>query len=205
MHPALQGYAGTNANKNMKHVDHTIRTYYAAQRLPDERVAHILAAARAAKPPRVIHRRQPQWLAAAAALVILLGGAALWRVPPVYAAGRVAAEVARTHLKAHDPDVQGDCFDRVGKELDVLDFPLKPSPEFAFPEGLKVVGGRYCSLRGEPAAQILLVDAKGRRCTVVVALATDTRLARVRDGEYECDGVRVRIWHDAGRLFAMAV
>jgi hypothetical protein len=194
-----------NANRNNPIVDEQVRAYYAAQRLPDERVAHILAAARAARPPRVIRWRPPQWLAAAAALVILLGGVALWRVPPVYAAGRVAAEVAQTHLKAHAPAVQGDCFDRVGKGLDALDFPLKPSPEFALPEGLTVVGGRYCSVRGEPAAQILLVDAKGRRCTVVVALATDTRLARVRDGEYERDGVHVRIWHDAGRLFVMAV
>ena len=189
----------------MKNLDQKLRDYYAAQRLPDERVARILAAAGAVEPPRVIRWRQPQWLAAAAALVILLGGAALWRVPPVYAAGRVAADVAQTHRKAHAPDVQGNCFDRVGKGLDALDFPLKPSPEFALLEGLKVVGGRYCSVRGEPAAQILLVDAKGRRCTVVVALATDTRLARVRDGEYERDGVRIRIWHDAGRLFVMAV
>lgn len=194
-----------NANKDNQIVDEQVRAYYATQRLPDERMARILAAAEAVQPPRVIRWRQPQWLAAAAAFVILLGGAALWQVPPVYAAGRVATEVAQTHLKAHVPGVQGDCFDSVGAGLDELDFPLKPSPDFPMPEGLTVIGGRYCSVGGEKAAQILLVDADGRRCTLVVALATDTRLARVRDGEYRRDGVHVRIWHDAGRLFVMAV
>lgn len=194
-----------NTNRDNQNVDEQVRAYYAAQRLPDERVARILASAASAETSRLIRWRQPQWLAAAAAFVILLGGAALWRVSPVYATGRVATEVAQTHLKAYTPNVHGDCFDRVGEGLDALNFPLKPSPEFPLPEGLTVIGGRYCTVRGEKAAQILMVDADGRRCTMLVALATDTRLARVRPGEYQRDGVRVRIWHDAGRLFVMAV
>ncbi len=187
----------------MNALDDKIRDYYRAQRMPDERVTGILAAARREHRPILWFR--PYRLAAAAALVLLLGGATLWLSIPRAMAGRVAAEVAQNHLKAYAPEVVGDCFDRVGAGLDRLDFPLKPSMDASLPEGLTVLGGRYCTVQGELAAQILLVDAEGRRCTLFVALSGDTRLARVRTGEYEINGVRVHIWHDAGRLFAMAV
>lgn len=194
-----------NANKDHHVLDERVRGYYAAQRLPDARVVRILSSAASAETPRLIRWRQPQWLAAAAALLVLLGGAMLWRTTPTYAAGRVAAEVAQTHLKAYTAEVHGDCFDRVGEGLEAIHFPLKPTPNAPLPEGLTVIGGRYCTVRGKPAAQILLEDADGRRCTLIVALADDSRLANVRHGEYKRHGVHVRIWHDAGRIFVMAV
>ncbi len=187
----------------MKKLDDNIRNYYRMQRMPDERVAGILAAAR--REHRHVPWLRPYRLAAAAALVLLLGSAVLWLSIPRALAGRVAAEVAQNHLKAYAPEVVGDCFDRVGAGLDELDFSLKPSLEASLPEGLTVLGGRYCTVQGNLAAQILMVDTEGRRCTLFVALSDDTRLARVRTGQYEIDGVRVHIWHDAGRLFAMAV
>lgn len=150
-----------NTNKDNDILNERVRAYYVAQRLPDERVARILAAAGTAKTPRVIRWKRPQWLAAAAALVILVGGALLWRATPAYAAGRVAAEAAQRHLKAYTAEVRGDCFDQVGEGLDALDFPLKPTPDAPLPEGLTVIGGRYCTVRGKPAAQILLVGADG--------------------------------------------
>jgi len=187
----------------MNTLDDKIRDFYRAQRMPDRSVAGILAATSSENRPFLWLR--PCRLAAAAALLLLLGSAALWWSVPRAMAGRVTAEVAKNHLQAYAPEVFGDCFDRVGAGLDQLDFRLKPSLAAALPEGLTVLGGRYCSIHGEPAAQILMVDAEGRRCTLFVALSNDTRLARVRTGQYEIDGVRVHIWHDAGRLFAMAV
>ncbi len=60
----------------MNVLDESIRDFYTSQRMPDERVADILAAARRQR-QRIVWFR-PYRLAAAAALALLLGGSALW-------------------------------------------------------------------------------------------------------------------------------
>lgn len=193
-----------NANKCNEILDERLRTYYAAQRLPDERVARILAASNAVVGPANWWQR-PQWLAAAAALVLLLGGAGFWWRAPARMTARVAAEVAHNHLKGEAPEVQAARFGPIQLALAKLDFPLAPSAAHPLPDRLTLVGGRYCSVQGEPAAQIRLLEPDGHPCTLYVTRSTGNRLAAVRPGEYEAEGVRVRIWHDEGRLFAMAL
>jgi hypothetical protein len=189
---------------NRNDLDDRIREYYAAQRLPDARVAKLLSPAEIAAMPALWWRR-PQWLAAAAAVALLVGGAAfLWRAP-VRMSARVVAEVAHNHLKGDAPEVRGDNFAVIEGSLAKLDFPLAPSAAHPLPGRLALVGGRYCSVQSEPAAQIRLLEPDGHPCTLYVARSTGNRLASVRPGEYEAEGVRVRIWHDAGRLFAMAL
>lgn len=193
-----------NTNKDNQILDERVRAYYAAQRLPDERVARILAASDAVAGPASWWRR-PQWLAAAAALVLLIGGAGFFWRAPVRMTTRVAAEVAHNHLKGYAPEVQADDFTAIETALARLDFPLVPSAAHPLPDRLTLVGGRYCSVQREPAAQIRLIEPDGHPCTLYVCRSAGNRLASVRPGEYEAAGVRVRIWHDEGRLFAMAL
>lgn len=192
-----------NTNDDMKKVDEAVRKFYSAQKLPEELVARILAASDAVA-GHPIRWRWPQWLAAAA-LVLLLGGAGLWWRAPMRVTARVAAEVARNHLKGSPPEVLADDFSVIEAALTKLDFPLAPSSAHPLPDRLTLVGGRYCSVQGVPAAQIRLLEPDGNPCTLYVARSVGNRLASVRPGEYEAAGVRVRIWHDEGRLFAMAL
>lgn len=194
-----------NTNDDMNKVDDAVRKFYSAQELPEERVQRILAASCAVAGPAICWRRT-QWLAAAAAAaVLLLGGAGFWWRAPVRMTARVAAEVAHNHLKGYVPEIQADAFAVIATALARLDFPLAPSVAHPLPDRLTLVGGRYCSVQGEPAAQIRLLEPDGHPCTLYVARSTGNRLASVRPGEYEAAGVRVRIWHDEGRLFAMAL
>lgn len=187
----------------MSELDEKLREHYGAERLPDERVARLLAAAGSER--GFAPRRRPQWFAAAAALVLLLAAAGLWVRPTADVARKAAAEVARSHLRGSPPEIEADRFARLEAALTRLDFALAPSQPETLPSGLVLIGGRYCSVLGEPAAQILLIDGEGRRCTLFVARSDGTRLAGVRPGEIVADGVRVRLWHDHGRLFAMAL
>ncbi|MDA1316228.1 MAG: hypothetical protein O2968_23155 [Acidobacteria bacterium] len=193
-----------STNSERRDLDNHLRAHYAAQRLPAERVARILAVSDTVAGPASWWRR-PQWLAAAAALVLLIGGAGFWWRAPVRMTARVAAEVAHNHLKGEAPEVQADRFGPIQLALAKLYFPLAPSAAHPLPDRLTLVGGRYCSVQGEPAAQIRLLEPDGHPCTLYVTRSTGNRLASVRPGEYEAAGVRVRIWHDEGRLFAMAL
>lgn len=193
-----------NANDNMKKLDDALRKFYSAQELPEGRVTRILAASDAVA-GSAIRWWRPQWLAAAAALVLLLGGSGFWWRAPMRMTARVTAEVAHDHLKGSAPEVRADDFSVIETALAKLDFPLAPSAAHPLPAKLTLVGGRYCSVQGEPAAQIRLLEPDGHPCTLYVARSAGNRLASVRPGEYEAAGVRVRIWHDEGRLFAMAL
>ncbi len=184
----------------MKELDEKLRDYYGGQSLSDDRVEKILASAKVVRMP---FYRQPGWIAAAAAIALLLVGVVL--VLPGGGSGldqRIAVEVAKNHSKALASEVSSESFARIQAALPRLDFRIAPTrPEML--AGLTVLGGRYCSIQGELAAQIALRDEEGRACTLYVAPLTEA-LDQARTGVREVDGVGVETWRDAHRLFVLA-
>lgn len=187
-------------SKEKNNLDDKIRDYYASQRLSDNRVIEILSAGKAVA-EQSFWRRHARRLAAFAAIVIICG-VTIWQVLPIYTARNVAEEVAKKHIKASPPKIITESLNRLEVELAKLKFPLAPSK--SFPEELTLNGGHYCSVNGEPAAQLILTDPGGKRYTLFIASSKDNSLSRLRPGVYDIGDVRVKVWHDRGRLFAMA-
>lgn len=136
------------------------------------------------------------WAAAAAAACVLV----FWGLSAREGlAGALADEIARNH----DEDLTIECrrYSRLLERMPRLDFDLREPRNL--PQGLQLVGARYCSLQGRIAAQIKLVDEQGRRHT----------LYEVRDGERfrgleECsvprEGLRIRFWREDGLVLGLA-
>ena len=183
----------------MNRIDEEIRAHYADKALPEARVEAIL---------RGGTRRESwrQWLrgiAAAAAVVVVAAG--LYRHnDTTLLADRVFAEVALNHRKNLAVEVEGTRLEEVQQGLDRLDFSILSAAEVMGPD-YALVGGRYCSIQGELAAQLKVVEqAQGRRWTVYVVPLNDDLAAIVGSGKTMA-GVRIELVERAGMFLALAV
>ncbi|MEM1201807.1 MAG: hypothetical protein AAGN66_01110 [Acidobacteriota bacterium] len=205
----------------MRHVDDSLKQHYLDQRLGDERVERILAAARSAggtvgdpaedpegRPAgsgsgnRGPRRAILAW-AAAAVLAVVLGAALLLPSTDASMTAEVVGEVAYNHLKGYDVDIRSDRYEIVQAGLDRLEFSILPTRGRLLRD-FDLVGGRYCSIQEVLAAQLSVRRRdNGSVCTLYVAPVTET-LRPVGDGIGTFGEVQVELWRDDGRLFALA-
>ena len=206
-------------------LDEAVREHYRAHRLTDDSLAALRreihaaapepspeASGAARTPRRAAADRGPAaraatarrlWRGAAAgALTLALAGviALAWPAGGAMTTEAVAREIALNHVQALDPDVRGASFEAVAGQLGKLDFaPVRPDHV-----GMdEVIGGRYCSLGGEMAAQIRFVDAKDRVCTLYQVRDTGA-FEGVQEGTFDTSGVRVHVWREGGVLVGLA-
>jgi len=183
----------------MNDLDQQLRDYYQSHSLPDDRVARILESGKIVRPP---FWKQPALWAIAASLTLLIGISFLWLRPEPSMESTVAADVWKNHRKQLAPEVATASFAEIQAALPRLDFRIAPTrPEML--AGLQILGGRYCSILDELAAQISLVDADGRPCTLYIAPLTPP-LTSITPGIVRTESGTVQIWTDAHRVFAMA-
>jgi hypothetical protein len=184
----------------MKTLEEQVREYYEAQALPAERVQSIVQLCHAVKPARNV-----AWAVGAAAAVALIALTLFVLNRPVRGdlTQSVMAEIAKNHSKHIASEVVSDRYEEVQATLSRLDFSVMPASEF-LRRDFQLVGGRYCSVQSEFAAQLQLREtASGEECTLYVAPMTPV-LRQVRTDTRVVDGVRVQVWTEDGRLFGLA-
>lgn len=167
----------------------------------------------AAKKPAAKSHRWRVTLGMAAALVILLS---IWQ--PIFSVQnnktdfllRVSEEVVTNHTRVKPLDVTSSSFDLVQKSLPMLDFSLQQSALLA-DKGLKLVGGRYCTLQGVIATQLVFEDALGNRVTLYQASYDASRFgdvpqltAKQSPATVVKQGLKINIWQESGVIIALA-
>lgn len=122
----------------------------------------------------------------------------------------IADEVAMNHLKQRPLEVAGESIASVRPYFNELDFQLidKPAAQLAMGE---MLGGRYCSIQGLPAAQLRLRGDGQKRQTLYQApydRALFGELPDVSRGDapavVDVRGLTVYVWVEKGLLFALA-
>lgn len=148
-------------------------------------------------------RRAWRVLAAAAALLVITGMSIAWwtLADRSRLAGRVALEIALNHEKTLDLDFVVHDYDVLGRAMDKLDFALAEPQET--PAALALVGGRYCSIQGQLAAQLRLERKDGGRATLYQTKLAPS-LAALGARTIERDAVSVRLWSEGDVFFALA-
>lgn len=120
----------------------------------------------------------------------------------------IAQEVAKNHIKLRPLEVISDDFNKTSAYFQQLDFVLAPSRRIDQP-GLTLLGGRYCSIQSETAAQLRYIDSNGKPLTLYqvgfdagifgyfpdIGKGQEPRL-------YYVDGLRVLLWVEKGLLMA---
>ena len=191
-------------------MDDSIRDYYRGKALPDDRVEAILTSS-SASPSRepaeggTGHRRVGRlyWLSGiAATLAVGLFGIHLALVRATLA-DSVLREIAMNHRKGLAVEVAADRYDLIQEKLDRLGFPVRPG-DAGLLSGYELVGGRYCSINGGLAAQLKVRDRDtADLLTLYVTDLTET-LDSIGAGERVFEGMRIRLWTEDSRFFALA-
>ncbi len=124
---------------------------------------------------------------------------------------RIAIEVAANHVKLKPLEIETQSIDDVRNYFNKLDF-IPVDSALVSNLGLKLAGGRYCSLQGIAAAQLRVKQAGSN--TVQTLYQTDYDADVFRDMpvlehgddpvERYAKGIKVRIWVEKGLLFALA-
>lgn len=184
----------------MKTLEQQVRDYYESQALPAERVRSIVQLSRAVTPSRNF-----AWAVGAAAAIAVVAVIlfALNRPAQADLTQLVMAEIAKNHSKHIAPEVVTDRYEEVQTKLSRLDFSARPAAEFLLKD-FQLLGGRYCSVQSEFAAQLQLREnASGEACTLYVVPLTPA-LRQVKPDTRVVNGVRVQVWSEDGRLFGLA-
>jgi anti-sigma factor RsiW len=122
----------------------------------------------------------------------------------------IAEEVAAHHLELEPLEVEGDSLDAVLAYFTELDFQLVPSPRLGGVGGT-LMGGRYCSIQGEAAAELRYRAQDGTLSTWYEGTLAPEQLAALPDVgaggrpfRHLVRGIDVSIWREGGLLFAGA-
>jgi len=182
-----------------------LRDYYREQALDESALRRIHESALFASPGKSRRARRKPLAAAAVVLVLLLaGGALVWRAATPDVTELVAREVRTNYAKDLEPEVRAGDFAELAAGLPRLGFALTPTLESVPLAGWRVVGGRYCSLVGELAAQVNLTDEAGREALLyVVPLVGGLRAVEV--GPHSHEDADIHVWKDARRLYVQAI
>ncbi len=181
-------------------IDEQVRAFYLDQELPEERLTQLLE--RTGELRRVRRRR---WLslAAAAALAVACG---LWLFHWTAAEGladRVVAEVAMNHRKDLAVEVPVADYKQLRPALDKLPFDVAP-PASERASGYQLVGGRYCSIQAQLAAQLRIRHSQTGRVATLYVTELSPQLASLPGQRLTDDEVTVELWTQDGLLYAMA-
>jgi hypothetical protein len=121
----------------------------------------------------------------------------------------IAEEVSYNHLKMKPMEVSSTSLNDVRAYFSKLEFSLSQST-FVASNNLQLIGGRYCSIQGETAAQLRMQDKTTGNIQVVYQAPYNKELFRdlpkLQEGQvpirHFVNGIGVDIWVEKGILFA---
>ena len=114
---------------------------------------------------------------------------------------RILAEIAMNHTKQLDVEFPTAQYEALQNKLDRLDFDISPEPSLR--QNHDLIGGRYCSIQGQLAAQLKLRSGAGRIQTLYVTRLTDD-LESIVPQTTQHEGIPIRTWMLDDRFFCLA-
>ena len=179
----------------MNPIDTQIKEYYQKQTLPEENL-------QAMQPPEDTPQpSQWPWLLPLAAAAVALMAIFFWK--PSSLPQAMAAEIAKNHTAQLPMDISSSDYQEVAAKLDRIKFSLTP-PSGEFSRQFTLIGGRYCSIQNELAAQLRVQEnATGKMHTLYITPLTDD-FSTLKETTQAIKGVKVRLWKEGDRFFGLA-
>ncbi len=115
----------------------------------------------------------------------------------------VFAEVAMNHMKHSPLEIISSHYSEVQAALSRLDFSIMPANSPIL-ETYRLMGARYCSIQGVPAAQLRVQDIRSGKESTLYAAKAVGKLQAVAPTVGSMDGIRVEVWRQDNVLFALA-
>ncbi len=193
---------------NTTNLDNHISTYYQSQQLNEAKLSQLLDLADNAETQEQQSRRwlRQRNLAIAATLLVFTFAIAQFIQPAKISTHELAAfvskEIALNHNKRLAPEFVAQDYTLLTQQMDKLDFRLLASDRVRDLD-LQLIGARYCSIHGQLATQLKLIDEEGVLHTLYQTQLND-ELSRLPEDTYLVNGVKVEQWQEGGLFFGFA-
>lgn len=197
---------------NRNHTDDTIKEYYQTQNLSAEKLQQMIDIAQLPQQQSVSQERniKQRWLiqrnlSVAASILLAVVISLQWLNPTPtqqQLVASIAQEIAINHQKQFDIEFAENSYASLNKLMGKLDFALI-SPEKLKTEGLQILGGRYCSLHGQIAAQIRLKNSEGVVFTLYQT-RSDEKLKTLTEQSEHANGITIEMWQEDGVFLGVA-
>ncbi len=152
-------------------------------------------------------RRRPhnQWAIAAGAVVLLFGLFIFFNTTShrTYIA-ELISEIAYNHNRNLEMEIKSDSLKDIASYLSRLDFSLI-YPARLPQDNWEMIGGRYCQLKGQFAAQIKLRNKSNQKNYTLYQIEKPHDIKNIADlSEHFAKGVKVNLWLERGLILALA-
>jgi len=200
-----------------KQLNDHIKDYYQEQNLSSEKMERLIAL-RTLHENNVNKTRTTRWLkyifnrniSIAAGILFLLLISLQWLPFEITdknyytnnLAMLISEEIALNHNKKLASEFSARNYNQLRSQMIKLDFTPIESSRLKN-SGLKFLGARYCSIQGQLAAQIKLIDKNGRSQTLYQT-QLNNKLKNLPEQEYYVDGVKIKQWQENGLFFGLA-
>ena len=189
----------------------SVKNYVQSKQLDDQQFAALQELNLAHRQPVKSYAAKRRYAVIATVLLVLIAGS-IWSIQPRNSKEisiAIAEEVAYNHIKIKPLEVTSRSLDDVRNYFSELDFTLIDSSVVAA-EGLQLLGGRYCSIQGESAAQLRMLDKQTGDVQMVYQAPYNKELfaslPNIQEGQppvrHYVNGVAVDVWVEKGILFS---
>jgi len=145
------------------------------------------------------------WAIAVMAVVILFGSYIFYNTTRhrTYVA-ELISEIAYNHNKNLKMEIKSNSLKEIASYLSRLDFPLI-HPARLPQDNWEMIGGRYCSLKGQFAAQLKLRNKLNQKSYTLYQIEKPYGIKNIADfSEHFAKGVKVNLWLERGLILALA-
>ncbi len=152
-------------------------------------------------------RRRPHtlWAIAAGTAVLLLGAFIFFNTTSdrTYIA-ELISDIAYNHNRDLEMEIKSDSLKDIASYLSRLDFSLI-YPARLPQDNWEMIGGRYCQLKGQFAAQIKLRNKSNQKMYTLYQIEKPHDIKNIADlSEHFAKGVKVNLWGERGLIIALA-
>jgi len=184
-----------------------ILDYYQAYRLPRRQLLRLQITQQRSRPLFGIRRWRTFWAPVVIAVLLLtVTGSLLFLEPsdPPENVTRLIREVAYNHNKNLDVEIRSNSLDEVRYFLSQLDFSLIKSQRLSA-DTWELIGGRYCSLLGQFAAQLKMRNRLTNHTHTFYQVEQPSDVTGINGfSEYYEKGAKVNLWIERGLILALA-
>lgn len=181
----------------MKKLEDNLKNYYLAKSLPKEKVDLLLSNSK-------LKRTSMSFGKVTIAAILILGLVfTFYSYQNNSLEMRIIKEVAMNHNKQLAVEFAANDLSSLQSQLDKLDFSIILAQSL-ISDSYRLVGGRYCSIQGNLAAQLKVENTKKNRIETLYITNLSSDLIKIRSTDMSYNGANIKVWKNGGLLYAIA-
>ncbi|NIV42139.1 MAG: hypothetical protein GWN50_07225 [Candidatus Dadabacteria bacterium] len=139
----------------------------------------------------------------AASLLIALLATSVFYFDGYLLTKRVIKEIEMNHNKHLSVEMASTDYEQLSKMLAKLDFVLV-QPDSEFTKKYELLGGRYCSIQGELAAQLKLKHKDNDTISTLYAAKLNPELNKIKLTDKSTESTNIKLWKSDKIFYGLA-